>query len=78
MTIKLRNLDRKNAELANSPKYLKRIRRRVEGGEEVVLIGRAPIWLYLKVAHGFNGKAGKLVYYSPVTKDVVIFDHTPY
>jgi CRISPR-associated protein (Cas_csx3) len=41
----------------------------------VVLTGQGPIWLYLKVAHALHGKAIKLTYASPVTGEVVIFDH---
>lgn len=47
-------------------------------GNEVVLTGAAPVWLYLKIAHALHGKAKRLVYRSPVTGDVVIFDHDPY
>lgn len=47
-------------------------------GNEVVLTGRAPVWLYLAVAHALHGKVRKLLYRSPVTGDVVIFDHNPF
>ena len=47
-------------------------------GKEVVLTGKAPVWLYLAVAHALHGKAKKLIYRSPVTGDVVIFDHDPF
>jgi hypothetical protein len=47
-------------------------------GNEVVLTGAAPVWLYLSIAHALHGKALKLVYQSPVTGEVVIFDHNPY
>jgi len=46
-------------------------------GNEIVLTGRAPVWLYLKFVHALHGKARKLVYNSPVTGDIVIFDHSP-
>jgi hypothetical protein len=46
-------------------------------GNDVVLTGQGPIWLYLKIAHALHGKARKLIYRSPVTRDVVIFDHSP-
>jgi hypothetical protein len=46
-------------------------------GNDVVLTGAGPIWLYLKVAHALHGKARKLTYRSPVTGDVAIFDHSP-
>jgi CRISPR-associated protein Csx3 len=45
---------------------------------EVILTGAAPVWLYLKIAHALHGKARRLIYRSPVTGDVVIFDHDPY
>ena len=44
----------------------------------VLLTGQAPIWLYLKIAHALHGKARRLIYRSPVTGDVVIFDHDPF
>lgn len=47
-------------------------------GNEVILTGKAPIWLYLSVAHALHGIAKKLIYRSPVTGDVVIFDHDPF
>jgi len=47
-------------------------------GNDVVLTGKAPVWLYLKIAHALHGKAIKLIYRSPVTGDVVIFDHNPF
>lgn len=46
-------------------------------GNEVLLTGAGPVWLYLKVAHALHGKARRLIYRSPVTGDVVIFDHSP-
>ena len=47
-------------------------------GNEVMLTGPAPVWLYLTIAHALHGKAKKLIYRSPVTGDVVIFDHDPF
>lgn len=46
-------------------------------GNDIILTGAGPIWLYLKIAHALHGKARKLIYRSPVTGDVVIFDHSP-
>ena len=46
-------------------------------GNDVVLTGAGPVWLYLKIAHALHGKARKLIYRSPVTGDVIIFDHSP-
>jgi len=46
-------------------------------GNEVILTGAGPVRLYFKIAHALHGKARKLIYRSPVTGDVVIFDHSP-
>jgi hypothetical protein len=34
------------------------------------------VWLYLKIAHALQGEARRLIYASPVTGEIVIFDHT--
>lgn len=47
-------------------------------GNEVVLTGRGPVWLYLLVAHALHGKASKLLYDSPASGEVLIFDHDPF
>ena len=66
------------AKLAALPAYLDESAKLAGEGNEVVLTGRAPVWLYLAVAHALHGKARKLIYRSPVTGDVVIFDHDPF
>ncbi|GBD96754.1 MAG TPA: hypothetical protein ENG83_07430 [Nitrospirae bacterium] len=58
--------------------YMEKAREMAGDGNDVVLTGAAPVWLYLKIAHALHGKARKLIYRSPVTGDVVIFDHSPY
>jgi CRISPR-associated Csx3 family protein len=45
-------------------------------GEEVVLTGRGPIWLYLRLAHVLHGAARSLSYRAPEAGEVRIFDHT--
>jgi len=47
-------------------------------GSDVTLTGQAPVWLYLAAAHALHGQAKKLIYRSPVTGDLVIFDHDPF
>lgn len=47
-------------------------------GNEVVLTGAAPVWLYLRIAHALHGKVKRLSYRSPVTGDLLIFDHDPF
>jgi hypothetical protein len=66
------------AKLANLDSYIQKARELAGEGNDVVLTGAAPVWLYLKIAHALHGKARKLIYRSPVTGDVVIFDHSPY
>ena len=46
-------------------------------GNDVVLTGRGPVWLYLRLAHCLHGVARSLTYDSPVTGPVTIFDHNP-
>jgi len=66
------------AKLAKLDEYLKKALSLAGEGNEVILTGAAPIWLYLKIAHALHGRAKKLIYHSPVTGDVVIFDHNPH
>jgi len=66
-----------NAKLADIGKYVQTVLSLAGEGNDVVLTGAGPIWLYLKIAHALHGKARRLIYRSPVTGDVVIFDHSP-
>ncbi|GAB4390163.1 MAG: CRISPR-associated protein Csx3 [Thermodesulfovibrionales bacterium] len=65
------------ARLARLEHYKAEARRLAGEGNDVVLTGGGPIWLYLAVAHALHGVARKLIYRSPVAGDVVIFDHSP-
>ena len=65
------------AKLSELDSYIRKAREIAGEGNDVVLTGQGPVWLYLKVAHALHGVARKLVYRSPVTGDVVIFDHSP-
>lgn len=47
-------------------------------GNHILLTGAGPVWLYLKIAHALHGKALRLSYSSPVTGEVVVYDHDPY
>ena len=66
------------AKLSDLPGYVDKALGLAGEGNEVVLTGGAPVWLYLTIAHALHGKAKRLVYRSPVTGDVVIFDHDPF
>jgi CRISPR-associated protein Csx3 len=76
--IDLKTLYDETAKVALLPEYLERARHLAGKGHHVILTGAAPIWLYLKIAHALHGKAKKLIYRSPVTGGVVIFDHDPF
>ena len=67
-----------NAKLSELSSYIQKARDLAGNSNEVVLTGAGPVWLYLKIAHALHGKVRKLIYRSPVTGDVVIFDHSPY
>lgn len=66
------------AKLSDLPVYIQKALEQAGEGNEIVLTGQAPVWLYLAVAHALHGKAKKLTYRSPVTGDVLIFDHDPF
>jgi CRISPR-associated Csx3 family protein len=58
------------------PAYEQAAREQAGEGAHVVLTGRGPIWLYLRLAHALHGVARTLTYRSPEAGDVVVFDHT--
>ena len=66
-----------SAKLAELPVYEAQVKRLVPSGGEVTLTGNGPIWLYLRLAHTLHGRARRLIYGSPVTGPVVIFDRDP-
>jgi len=66
------------AKLARLPEYEQKARELAGIGNEVVLTGQGPVWLYLRLAHALHGKAVKLSYASPVTGEVPVFDHSPF
>ena len=74
--LNLRELFEETAKLSALDGYVQEALDAAGEGNDVVLTGPAPVWLYLSVAHALHGKAKKLVYRSPVTGDVVIFDHS--
>ncbi|MFN3533320.1 MAG: CRISPR-associated protein Csx3 [Candidatus Brocadia sp.] len=65
------------ARLAELDVYIQKAKELAGEGNDVILTGAGPVWLYLKIAHGLHGKAKSLRYRSPVTGDVLIFDHSP-
>jgi len=75
VSIDLETLYEETAKLDGLSLYLERARELAGEGAEVLLTGRAPIWLYLAVAHAIHGKARRLLYESLTTGEVTIFDH---
>ncbi len=76
--IDLSTLYSETAKLSEFEDYVQKAKDLAGEGEVVVLTGAGPVWLYLKIAHALHGVARKLIYRSPVTGDVVIFDHSPF
>jgi len=76
--INLKTLYGEIAKLEELPAYIGKTLELAGEGNEIIITGAAPVWLYLKVAHALHGKVRKLVYDSPVTGEVVIFDHNPF
>jgi hypothetical protein len=66
------------AKLADLEAYCRKARELAGEGQDIVLTGAGPVWLYLSVSHVLHGKVRKLSYSSPVTGEVVIYDHNPY
>lgn len=65
------------AKLADLAAYEARIKELVLPGEDVTLTGPGPVWLYLRLAHLLHGRARILIYDSPVSGPVEIFNHNP-
>jgi len=67
-----------NAKIETLDDYIKQAVELAGQGKDVVLTGAAPVWMYLGIAHALHGKVKRLVYRSPVTGDVEIFNHDPF
>lgn len=76
VVIDLSRLYNEIAKLDELPVYLEQAKTLAGEGNGSSSPGRRPIWLYLAVAHALHGKARRLLYDSPVTGKVVIFDHS--
>lgn len=78
ITIDVKTLYGETAKLAQLDEYLAQARAMAGEGNSVVLTGAGPVWLYLKIAHALHGRCRKLIYRSPASGDVEIFDHDPF
>jgi len=70
--------DTGTAKLAELATYTAKAQKLAGNGNIVTLTGPGPVWLYLAVSHALHGKVMVLKYNSPVTGDVVIYDHSPF
>lgn len=68
------------AKIDDMKEYTAKILELAGEGNDIVLTGGAPIWLYLCVGHALHGKAMSLSYVAPNTanKIVNVFNHNPY
>lgn len=78
IVINLDSLFNQQAKLAELQEYKQKVLAMAIDGNDIVLTGRAPVWLYLIIAHVLHGKAKRLFYDSPVTGKVEIFNHDPF
>ncbi|MCB0176410.1 MAG: hypothetical protein KDJ52_30695 [Anaerolineae bacterium] len=76
--ININDLYGETAKLEQLDHYLQQAEALAGEGQDIVLTGAGPVWLYLKIAHALHGKAKRLIYRSPVTGDVEIFNHDPF
>jgi len=77
VVIYVNNIYDETAKLADLPQYEEKAVQLAGEGNEVVLTGPGPVWLYLRLAHALHGKAVTLKYDSPASGEVVVFDHNP-
>lgn len=77
IVIDLKTYYEETAKLDQILEYVKRAKEEAGQGNDIILTGAAPVWLYLVVAHALHGVARSLYYSSPVTGEVKIFDHNP-
>lgn len=68
--------DGENARQGRLAEYERRARELAGEGRDVVLTGRGPIWLYLRLAHALHGVVRSLTYRAPEAGDILVFDHT--
>jgi hypothetical protein len=65
------------AKMADLTAYEAQIKELVPPEEDAILTGAAPVWLYMRLAHTLHGRVRNLIYESPVTGPVEIFNRKP-
>lgn len=76
--INVSNLFKGQAKFKDADLYITKVLEAAGEGNDVVLCGPGPIWLYLMISHALHGKVRSLSYSSPVTGEIVIYNHNPY
>ena len=76
--INLEEFYSEQAKINQIPEYINHAKKLAGEGNDIILTGKAPIWLYLVIAHALHGVVRSLYYRSPITGDVKIFEHNPY
>jgi hypothetical protein len=77
VTIDIKSIYGEQAKLVLIPDYESKVLELAGNGNDVILTGAGPVWMYLRLAHALHGKCKSLTYDSPVTGHVVVFDHNP-
>lgn len=80
IVIDVKTLYGETAKLAELDVYERRALELAGEGNDVIVTGQGPIWLYLHLAHRLHGHAKRLSYRAPALTegDIVIFDHDAY
>lgn len=78
VTIDVKQLYGDVAKLDRLEEYVAKAKEMAGMGQDVILTGQGPVWLYLAVTHALHGVAKSLTYDSPVTGKMVIFNHNPF
>lgn len=78
ITVNFEQIYQEQAKITDIEDYIKKAISLAGEGNDVTLTGKAPIWLYLKIAHALHGKVKILRYDSPVSGSVIIFNHDPF
>ena len=60
--IDISQLFSERARLSELDAYIRKAKELAGDGNDVILTGVAPVWLYLKIAHALHGKAKSLKY----------------
>lgn len=78
ITIDVKSIYGETAKLADLAQYEAKAQELAGQGNEVILTGAGPVWLYLRLAHCLHGKCLSLSYTSPASGEVVVFNHNPH